>query len=736
MKKCGCGKGLKAALRPCLCVLPYVGVALLGLACVPPALAQSAAVGSVLSGYPAAPRVSADKTPDASPLWSAVRHDIKTPHAVGSHVGPDVLRLSGHDVDGHKGPVPLLGGPGGEKPLPDAHWGVGALPENMPATAARPHNAEHGVAEVEEEEEQEEAEADIARDRAMEKREIAEEEAAAKAERLKAQAAAAQPAKDETEVMFVHPHKRSAMPPVMPELPPSERPAEVELYPLTGMSGQPMQVTEEQNRRSPNRHQGNWGAFNFGDGEFAGFGPVGTYGVSPWAEDWSRLCNPKNRKDLLDPLKYVDLGLGGQCNSWVTFSGESRLNNWYQSQPLLGHVGHQGAGQFYVRNLLGADFHFGPHFRVFGQLSNADAGGWNYYGYSAAYRQTLDVQQLFAEIKWNMLGAKTGLMLGRQQFLDAPSWLLYEGVYPGIPQSWNGGRYYMMWNSFRLDFYDFIKTKLNPNSRNHVFGGAFDPKLDLYGITGGWALPRMLPKTQNIRSFLYLYWLGFHYDGTWAKAQGSGAGEQMRQNLALRWYTSAKEWELDMGAVMQRGSYKGENGQRRPVHAYGARIMADWRPAWAPWHSFVGGAAELYSGGRQRRNGAVTDFEAPFSPSGTLIDAGGNFGRSNMYYLAPLLSTVPTSWISLRARLPFMWRQHKSGGLVSAFGPYALPADPILLHKAGRYIGFDPQLEADIQLGQHVKFLIFGGDVRMSKGMRRAGFHDDAWLYSTLDFRF
>ena len=173
----------------------------------------------------------------------------------------------------------------------------------------------------------------------------------------------------------------------------------IQNYPHAGVVGQPRRVYPLQNV-APNGHQGRWGNFTRGNGESAGFGPVGRYGVAPWAEDWSYLRDPKLRNDPLDILKFIPLN--DQKTIWLSFSGETRLRNWYEEHPGLGASGHPGSGRFTARNLYGADLHLGSHIRLFGQLINGDAAGWNGYGYGTTYRKKLDAKQAIIEITENM----------------------------------------------------------------------------------------------------------------------------------------------------------------------------------------------------------------------------------------------------------------------------------------------------------------------------------------------
>ncbi|KXV23146.1 hypothetical protein AD933_00165 [Acetobacter malorum] len=106
----------------------------------------------------------------------------------------------------------------------------------------------------------------------------------------------------------------AAQPP--PPLPP------VVLYPHANPVGQPVRTTGVQGRVSG--HQYDWGVFNRGNGEAAGFGPVGEYGIAPWAEDWSRLRDKSKRKDPFDLIKYIALNESGSI--WLSFSGETRLS--------------------------------------------------------------------------------------------------------------------------------------------------------------------------------------------------------------------------------------------------------------------------------------------------------------------------------------------------------------------------------------------------------------------------
>lgn len=512
-------------------------------------------------------------------------------------------------------------------------------------------------------------------------------------------------------------------------------PPTVETMPGAGVIGQPRRIPAEQNR-SRKRHQGDWGAFNWGNGEFAGFGPVGTYGAAPWAEDWSSKKDPRNRTDFLDPLKAIRLNESGSI--WLSLSGESRIRNWYESSPMLGTVGKRHSGRFTVRNLFGADLHLGQHWRIFGQLNNGEAAGWNYYGYNTTWRRRLGVQQLFVGYERRLLGARTGVMIGRQQFLDAPSWLIYMRETPNVPLSWNGARGYAMWNRIRVDVYNFVGTQV---TKDTIMGGGFDDGTRLYGGNIGIALKPFSIGGEQVHSFLDLFWMGFHYGGKSAAVslyKGSQAGTQTRQNGGFRWYGSAPSFEYELGGVYQGGRFHPGSFSvaSRPVSAWAVRGVLGWRHSSSSLHPFLGVQAEAYSGGDNRRGeGTVRTFSAPFSPRNGTFDLTRTIARANIISAGPLVSIAPRPFMNIRIRVPYLWRQSMNDGLYGSSSPFPFLSGA-KLRQAGRAVGLQPQGQIQFQIQQHINWQIDGGAILLTHRMRRAGGQNGTYMLSTITLRF
>ncbi|WP_245528465.1 alginate export family protein [Gluconobacter morbifer] len=512
-------------------------------------------------------------------------------------------------------------------------------------------------------------------------------------------------------------------------VPSTDRPP-VQNYPHAGFVGQPRRVTAKQNR-SPKGHQSDWGAFNYGNGEEAGFGPVGRYGVAPWAEDWSYLKDPKLRDDPFDILKFIPLNRSKTI--WLSFSGETRLRNWYDEAAFLGTSGRVHSGRFGVRNLYGADLHLGEHVRLFGQLINADAGGWKGFSYGSTFRKRLDLQQAFIELKGNLLGAKTGFMFGRQQFLDAPSYILYNRETPNVPLAWNGGRAYAIWKNIRFDVFDFVGTNINDN---RMFHDKEDYDTRLYGADITMVVPKFSVGSQAVHSFLDLFYYGYHYNSglsVIATATGSVKGVSSRENVGFRWYGTAADLEYSVGGLYQYGGFQAaKNAGSNRVNAYAVNAIAGYRHTPSPLHPFIGLQTDIYSGGPDGKNGTIGTYMAPFNPQTNYLDTTTYIQPSNLVSISPVLRLTPwKGFASLQLKAPFMWRENGDGAIWSSSGPYSFAKT-----YRGGYIGVVPQASLTIQLQRHLTWQIYGARFFASDSLRAAGAKSGSYAQSNVVFRF
>ncbi|OUI95059.1 hypothetical protein HK13_04030 [Acetobacter indonesiensis] len=501
------------------------------------------------------------------------------------------------------------------------------------------------------------------------------------------------------------------------------------LYPHATPVGQPVRTTGAQGRSSGRQYD--WGVFNRGNGEAAGFGPVGQYGIAPWAEDWSRLRDKSKRSDPFDVLKYIALNKSGSI--WLSFSGETRLRNWFESRPNLGTQKNNDSGRFGVRNLYGADLHLGSHVRLFGQLINADAGGWNGYGYGSTYRKRLDVQQAFIETRWNMLGAKSGFMFGRQQFLDAPSYMLYNRETPNVPLSWNGFRGYMVWPRIRIDGWDFVQTN---DSYTKMFHDTENYNTRLYGFNMTWSPPDGHFMNDRTYSFLDVFYVGYKLSGSSgaiATAKGSQNGSNTRNNFGVRWHGLAGPFEFSLGGIWQGGVFRyAKTNQSRDVSSYAINTLVGYRIPKNRFHTFLGLQTDVYSGGnKNKKDGTIGTYISPFNPQTNYLDTTTYMTGSNLISFAPLVRATFLKSLSLQVKYPLFWRYSTQDPVYRSSGYYTFAHN-----FDGKFIGMAPQASLAWQITPHFSWTQYVSRFMTSHALNRAGGSSGTYYQSNFVFRF
>lgn len=518
--------------------------------------------------------------------------------------------------------------------------------------------------------------------------------------------------------------KKTDMSPPLPSLPP------IENFPHANPVGQPYYVPQAVNRHIG--HQYNWGVFNRGNGEAAGFGPVGRYGVAAWAEDWSDLRDSKNRKDPFDFLKYVPLNKSGSL--WISFSGETRFRNWFETKPQLGTQKINNSGRFGIRNLYGADLHVGSHLRFFAQIVNADASGWNVYGYNATYKKTLDLQQAFVEVKGTVLGAKSGIIIGRQQFLDAPSYMLYNRETPNVPLSWNGFRSYALWSRFRVDGWYFVGTNTDKQA---IFHDNQDYDTRLYGFNSTWAPPDFSFLGQKGYSFLDAFYIGYRLTGKLgaisAPNNKSSQGTDIRNNFGIRWHGAAGSIEFSLGAIWQGGSFRYAGTDRsRNVSAYAINSIVGYRFPKNPLRLFAGIQSDVYSGGNaSKTSGSIGGYISPFNPQTNYLDTTTYIAPSNLISVAPLVRLTPQKSVSLQLKLPLFWRENTHDPIYKSSGLYSFARD-----FDGKFIGTAPQAALTWQINTHFSWTQYVSRFVTSHALHEAGAKNGTYYQSNFVFRF
>ncbi len=505
------------------------------------------------------------------------------------------------------------------------------------------------------------------------------------------------------------------------------------LHTAPGFSALPQTLSNPPKSQAPGTiHTGNWGVFNQLDGSPAGFGPVARYGVVRWAEDWSALRDPKLRDDPFDPLKFI--ALNDSQSIYLTFSGESRLKNWFENRPFLGQQKPNDSGRTTLRNTLGADLHLGSHLRVYGELINGDAFGLNAYGYNATYRTRLDVQQLFVEAKTDLAGAQTGVLFGRQEFLDAPNYVLYARETPNVPLSWDGVRSYAIWPRVRLDGWDFVQTNTTPAA---LFHDNENYNARLFGGYGSYAAPAFRTLGQPGQVFFDLFYIGYELGGTpavIATATGTKAGSTLRDNYGTRIWGRAGPIEFSAGGIYQGGQFRYAASTRtRDVVAYAFNEFVGYRVAHAYGRPLFGVQADVYSGGDYRRStGTEGTYITPYNPQTNYLDTTTYFAPGNLVNVAPTIEVTPLDKTLLRFRVPILWRETTNDTIYGS----SSRVYPFRGNYSGGFVGTVPQFNFAWRITRHLTWTHDLARYFASRSIQKAGASNGTYYLSTLAFRF
>lgn len=476
-------------------------------------------------------------------------------------------------------------------------------------------------------------------------------------------------------------------------------------------------------------HQGPWGVFNTNSGAAAGFGTVAYYAVARWAEDWSNLRDKRNHLDPMDALKYIPFNNEGDI--YLSLSGNFRHHGFYDQNAGLGATKRSPSYRSNLRFNIGADLHLTEHVRLYGELMSGEAGGINYYGYTGRWRSKIDLHQAFLEIKGNILGAKTGVMIGRYKFLDAPAYFTGGSVYPSIPFSWNGVRGYAFWKRFRVDLFDLTQTNELPLK---PFADTVGWRNRLFGAYTSYAVPEFKFLGQKSQIFADTFYLGFIVDdSSLAAMHGNTTGSTHRDTPGTRIWGNAGPIEFSVGGMWQGGTFQQEkNGPSRKVNAWSVNAQASWRFSHWWGRPSLGLQFDDVSGGDYRTSSTSTwgGFLSPYSPSASYLDLSTYFNMQNLISIGPLVTLTPTSNTSLQMKSPVMWRNSTHDGIY----PQSTVAFPY--RPRGHYTGVLPQASFNWRPTRHISFSLEGEYVFLGRNVLRSGAAQGAYIQTNLELTF
>lgn len=509
-------------------------------------------------------------------------------------------------------------------------------------------------------------------------------------------------------------------------------------------AGQTIMAVEKKNTLKPAKtaerppHTQDWGVFNAGKQAASGFGTVAGFGQARWAEDWSDLASvppEKRNKDWFNRLKYIRLNTTGSI--WLSLNGEERLRYVFENQPTMGTAGKTNANRVLLRNMYGADLHLGEHVRAYAEFLWGVAGGSNYYGYQAGtQRERLDLQQGILEVKGQFLGARMGVIGGRQVFVDAPVSMQSARDLPNVQQTWDGVRGYAVWKSFRVDLFDFMQTNKQPID---VFSDGTSYNARMYGAYTSTALPSFSLMGQKSQIFADVFFIGYLFNGAnaalpLAQAGKTEAGSTRRDNIGGRLWGNAGPFDVSLTGVFQGGEFRPAQkaAQSRPVRAFAVNGSISWNAKNLPGKPSFGIQADVFSGGNYHsQNGAVGTFATPYVALPYYNDVTLALTSQNLVGVGPLLTAAPRPNLRLRLHVPAFWRESTQDAVYGTGKTYAWRDN---LH--GGFVGVSPQAQIAWSFAPHWTWTHDFAGFAASHGMHDAGAKSGMFYMQTMEFKF
>lgn len=419
------------------------------------------------------------------------------------------------------------------------------------------------------------------------------------------------------------------------------------------------------------------------------------YFLSRWAEDW--WGKMERTPDRFDPLKRIELA-GGAAR--LTLNGQIRLR--YNGTHGPGLLDAQRSDQSLLRVHAGANLEVGDHVRVYGELISAHVEGTPA---SRTTRNDLDWLMLFGEFRGRVGDVDAGIRIGRQDFTDVSPVLFSRRESLNVPLTHNGVRAYVHGARLRFGVFDLEPTTVGmgrfddePSSIERIRGVNASIVLD-----GG--------RKRFLDPFYYRY-------ENAAKTWGAVRGKDRRDTYGARAWGVAGDWQYDVTAARQDGSFVG-----RDVSALGVFAKADMAMGRSSMRPRLGVRTDYGSGGGSYGDGRLEAFNYGVGHSPYFAD-NNYLGPANLVDLAPTFSLQVTPTLRVSGEYALVRRADTDDAVYNGIGqPYAGTES-----VEGRDVARIARLSGNWAVTPHLSFSTFVNYVDAGAVLRDAGYRDSFYL--------
>ena len=441
----------------------------------------------------------------------------------------------------------------------------------------------------------------------------------------------------------------------------------------------------------------------------------GGYNQSRWAEDWTKLRDPKKRDDPIDRLKFIPIA--GDGDTYLTLSGEFRLRVNHVTNPDLRD---RRAQRQDINRIVGAaDLHIGDHLRFFGELAHGGLSGVELGTRLPQLKNALVVQQSFVDLTGDVGGAHLGVRYGRQTFADGPNLMVVPRDNNTIFTVFNGARVWARGTKVRADAFDFYTTRLGVN-------GTSDDLIDrgrrFSGVSAGIVVPRDWFGGSKL-FFDPFVWRLRNDAAVW----GTRTLREKRMFYGLHLYGDAGPVNVDYTIQHQGGEFGNQDISAWLIFAAQSYRLGKGRTA-----PRIGFHADYASGGGSYDGGTLRTSLAPF---------GNNIYYSYQLYATPanLIALAPNVTFNpipkLRTTLEYQasWRATDTDAVYRANGSAFAGTQNV---RGVRKIADTLRAQVVWSFTPRVSFTGRYEHLIAGPSLTRAGFRSSDFLAGWLSFRF
>lgn len=404
--------------------------------------------------------------------------------------------------------------------------------------------------------------------------------------------------------------------------------------------------------------------------------PRPSYADLRWDENWSALRDRAQRKDYLDPLKYIPLGREGW---YTTLGGEIRERYELFTHPSLGLAPETPNGFLIQRYMLHADTHLGAHVRMFLQFQSGIENGRT-GGPRATDQDTLEIHQGFVDLSTSEDPKKAvTVRLGRQELQFGSGHYFSASEVFNVRRSFDAARVYWNWGKWTWNVLAARPVELNPGS----FDDSPDHRQEVWA-TGAYG-PNPWLRKGNISA----YYIGYEHK---LALFDKGLGAETRHTFGSRVWGTAGDWDYNYEFLFQTGTFGSGN-----ILALGVATETGYsRPKWRFSPRFAL-RSDTSSGDRDRSGKTLGTFN-PLFPTTAYSGMIGLIGAANVVDVTPTSRFRLTRRIYFLPETSFFWRESVNDGIYSVL-------DTLLKTgrlSAARYIGAQVSAPFQITLDRHL----------------------------------